>query len=198
MIIMKISFLICLSFTICSPALLIAQQNIQIGEHRISNNTFVVNKLPTKGDKVSTNIFIKNKKMENVIDGHMQDKRIRAAAEGLRYSKTGALHLIFKEVLGETRINELSSEKVWVTMYFNSSGKVTAVEFMIKEYTQLTLREIERLSDAIEKEITFKFVSVNNDEEKRFAPYTHTIHMNKLLQQLSILNQSETRNKLKP
>ena len=188
---MKISPLICLFFAICSPILLSAQQTIKIGENRTAENTFIVNKVQTQANTSSKNMLINDKKMTKTIEDYRSEAKRMQEPQGLRYSKRGSLHLVFIKVLGEEKIKKLSPERLLVTMIYNSNGKVTAVLFTIKEDTKLSLEEIERLSFAIEENITFSFSSVNFDKNKKLVPYNHSIHLNKILHQMSAINQSK-------
>lgn len=141
-------------------------------------------------NKSGTNIWIHNKKMDNILAAYEKRDQILVVPRGLQYSKKGALHLVFKDVLGEKRIKEISPEVISVMMYYNSVGNVIAVRLRVKKDTKLTLEEIERLSDAIEKGISFSFAPAGYSKNQKFAVYNHTMHMSKILDQLSFFSRS--------
>src|SRR5690606_8241124 len=134
-------------------------------------------------EKPNKSIFINDSNSDKIISDHRKKSQFLQHPNSIGYSKHRALHRVFLNVLGEQRIKELSGV-VLVTMFYDKTGKILAVELYTKENTELSIEEFEGLIEAIKKDITLVLSSTGINEEGKFMPYVHGIHFSKLLNQM--------------
>lgn len=85
------------------------------------------------------------------------------------------------EIFSSARLKELSAEFFFLNMYLNRSGKITALEYFIKDNTKITPFELEKLETAIKKNASFNLSKEDRDKAGILAPVQQSISLKKVL-----------------
>ncbi|HLR38632.1 MAG TPA: hypothetical protein VK084_11345 [Chitinophagaceae bacterium] len=152
-----------------------AQTIEKLGQHKIDDHIYTVSKYGHEGKfSVQENLTVisrvrkKSKNLTNI--------------EFASFSSGETLNSAFIKVLGRDRIRELVPEgAVFLRLYFNTDGKILSVEFVLNKKSELTLKEINRLTIFIKNNVSFKIPSYVEKKSKLCTPLTQVIHFNKLL-----------------
>ncbi|TZF82291.1 hypothetical protein FW774_16535 [Pedobacter sp. BS3] len=85
------------------------------------------------------------------------------------------------EVFSRGRLSELMQEKpLLVNMYINDKGKIIAIKYFINANSQITPVELEKLEDALKKNVSVTFVK-DEDNKDLMWPISQTISFDKIL-----------------
>src|SRR5690606_27186100 len=75
----------------------------------------------------------------------------------VKYTSTETLISAFIKVLGRTRLKELSPHAgIGMIVYPDYTGKIKAMEFIVTADHPITMKELDRITDYIEKNVSFQ------------------------------------------
>lgn len=154
-------------------------------QNKIGEGVIKTKSITFSGKKIGTSSMgITNQNNISIIN--TPPKMLKKLSE-VKYSDPNAVSFVFLQVFSKQKLEQLLPEKnIVLTFYPDHTGKVRAVQFLVKNNTLITPTELELLENNLKTNVSFIIPKGENDSDNIW-PLTQVVFFDKLYQK-SLVN----------